>query len=270
MSEVNTLEKITEQIEQSRSHIAEILLEIDDILLQVNPQIQAEYETKIGYLETELLKWQIEARRERRRVNLAQARVNAGQQLENDEFNGQLDEELEDWYAKLEASKQRLLEALEQRGDSTPLPPMLAKELKKLHKLLIKRLHPDLHPGQSEDAERFFLAAQKAYEQGDVAALRAIAVATEGMNSESCELGTELEAYAELELVQAQERVTQERLDDIKASYPYMLKEKLENGAWVIERTNDLKEKIQQQKDAAAAYKKRYSELKEASDLGRQ
>ena len=66
------------QIVDARARIAELLLEIDHIVLQVNPQIEAEYATKIGYLENDLLKWQIAARRARRRHALAQARVNCG------------------------------------------------------------------------------------------------------------------------------------------------------------------------------------------------
>ena len=63
---------ILEQISEARGRIADMLLEIDDIVLQVNPQIQADYATKIGYLENDLLKWQIAARRSRRRFALAE------------------------------------------------------------------------------------------------------------------------------------------------------------------------------------------------------
>ena len=41
-------------IAEARVRIAGLLLEIDDIVLQVNPQIEAEYATKIGYLENDL------------------------------------------------------------------------------------------------------------------------------------------------------------------------------------------------------------------------
>ena len=38
---------IAEQIAEARGRIAELLLEVDDILLQINPRIEAEYAT--GY-----------------------------------------------------------------------------------------------------------------------------------------------------------------------------------------------------------------------------
>lgn len=74
----NVKAAIEKEISEARARIAELLLETDNIVLQVNPHIEAEYATKIGYLENDLLKWQIAARRSKRRYALAQARVNSG------------------------------------------------------------------------------------------------------------------------------------------------------------------------------------------------
>jgi curved DNA-binding protein len=85
----NAKATVAEQIAEGRARIAELLLEIDHIVLQVNPHIEAEYATKIGYLENDLLKWQIAARRARRRYALAQARANSGEAFAADEFEAQ-------------------------------------------------------------------------------------------------------------------------------------------------------------------------------------
>ena len=159
---------IAEEVSKARARIAELLLEIDDIVLQVNPHIEAEYATKIGYLENDLLKWQITARRARRRFALAQARANSGMKFEADEFEAQLDEELAEWERLLAKSVEAFLEAAERTAGSRPMSPSDSRELKRLHRVLIKRLHPDLHPGQSIEATRFFMVAQAAYENGDL------------------------------------------------------------------------------------------------------
>ena len=101
------------QITDARARIADHLLEIDNITLQVNPRIEAEYATKIGYLENDLLKWQIAARRAKRRLALAQARVNAGASLRGDEFEVQLDYELAEWESLLDRSVKMFLKAAE-------------------------------------------------------------------------------------------------------------------------------------------------------------
>ena len=258
------------EIAEARARIADLLLEIDDIVLQVNPHIQAEYATKIGYLENDLLKWQIAARRARRRFALAQARANSGASFEEDEFEAQLDEELAEWESLLASSVEAFLEAAERMAGSRPLSPADARELKQLHRELIKRLHPDLHPGQPEEAERFFCVAQAAYENGDLDVLRAVAVATEGMGGEESIPAdmSEDEASIELELVLAHERVVEQQLKELKCSNPYALKEKLEDGAWVIRRTSELKAQIEEQKAAARAYDERFRELAERGGDG--
>ena len=253
---------VAQQIAQARERIAELLLEIDNIVLQVNPHVEAEYATKIGYLENDLLKWQIAARRARRRYTLAQARANAGAPFSTDEFEGQLDEEFAQWEALLAHNAEAFLRAAELMAGSSQLSPADSRELKRLHRELIKRLHPDLHPGQSSEEARFFMVAQAAYEQGNLEMLRAVAVATEGMGGEPDDPSLPAdEAAAELELVLAHERVVRQQLDELQHSNPYALKEKLEDGAWVVARASELKRQIEAQKAAARAYDKRFDEL---------
>ncbi len=257
---------ITKKISEARARIADLLLEIDNVILQVNPQIEAEYATKTGYLENDLLKWQIAARRARRRYMLAQARANSSQEFAADEFEAQLDAELAEWDQLLTQSIETFLQAAERMAASRPLSPSESRELKKLHRDLIKRLHPDLHPGQSDEAARFFMVAQAAFEQGNLDMLRSVAVATEGMHDESDDEDlTGDEAAAELEIVLAHERVVEQRLVELKGSNPYVLKEKLEDGEWLIRRTSELKGQIEEQKAAASAYDERFRELAERS-----
>ena len=253
---------VKQEISEVRARIAGLLLEIDDIILQVNPRIEAEYATKIGYLENDLLKWQLAARRARRRYALAQARANSGMTFETDEFEDQLDNELEEWENLLARNVKSFLEAAERYAGSRPMSPAESRELKHLHRELIKRLHPDLHPGQPGEATRFFRVAQAAYENGDLDVLRSVAVATEGMGEEDTFASlTEDEASIELELVLAHERVIAQQLEELKQANPYALKEKLEDGDWVIRRTSELRGQIEAQKAAAHAYDERFAEL---------
>ncbi len=259
---------LSNQIAQVRANIADMLLEIDSIKLQVNPRIEADYATKIGYLENDLLKWQIAARRAKRRVALAQATANVGERVSQHDFEEQLDEEFEEWEALLAKSVEMFLQIVEWQTASKPMSPAESDELKQLHRTLIKRLHPDLHPGQSDEEARFFMVAQTAFEEGNLAVLRSIAVATEGMGAEadSNDL-TEFEMNAELEIVLAHERITAQQLDDLKQANPYALKEKLEDGKWVIQRTEELKRQIEGQKAVVRVYDERFERIwKEAEN----
>lgn len=99
--------------------------------------------------------------------------------------------------------------------------------------------------------------------------LCSIAVACEGMGGEPDDSGlSEDEAVAALEIVLAHERVIEQRLSDLKQSNPYALKEKLEDGVWVVKRTSELKAQVEQQKAVAHAYDERFRALMERNGDG--
>ena len=166
------------QLDQTRDDLADLLLEIDHIELQVNPQILNDYNVKIACFENDLLKAEIEVRRAKRKLALAQAQINCGQSITSQAIEEQLEKEFSEWEAQLNAHVQTYLEALENRAARRFLPEQDAHELKQLHRTLIKRLHPDANAGHEGECERFFLIAQAAYEHGDLELLRSIEVAT--------------------------------------------------------------------------------------------
>ena len=259
-------------IKEARAEIARILFEIDDITLQINPRLEAEYAVKIGCLENSLLKWQIAARRAKRAYTLAQARINAGEQPDDDLIEAQLDQEFEAWEAKLKESVDRFLTATERMAGKHLMSRADSRRLTKLHRTLVKRLHPDLHPNQSEEEKRFFAMAQAAYELGDLEMLRSIELSTQGMGDEDEDVSVDNlpddEAAAELELVRAQVRVHDDQLEELKRKPPYCFKEKLEDGNWVIESTCELKGQIETQKQAEAEYRRAYAKLVGRADDG--
>lgn len=163
---------------QARDRLADLLFEIDHIELQVNPRILQDYNVKIACFENDLLKAEIEARRAKRKLALAQAQVNRGQSVADQAIEEQLEGEFAEWEAQLNAHVQDYLDALSNRAASHAMNERDARELKRLHRTLIKRLHPDANAGHEEECERFFLIAQAAYEHGDLDLLRSVEAAT--------------------------------------------------------------------------------------------
>ena len=92
---------ILDELVATRRRIIEVLFEIDEIHLQVNPQILAEYAGAVGYLENDLYSWQLKARRLRRKATLLRAAVNRGETLSNEELNAALDVEFQAWEEEL-------------------------------------------------------------------------------------------------------------------------------------------------------------------------
>lgn len=260
---MDTCETISiERLAELRQQVVGVLLEMDDINLQVNPRILAQYAKTVGYLENDLYKWQLRARRAKRKFALAQAAANKGEDISFESIEITLDAEFADWEAQLSSRMADQLKVLETLAGSRALSPADARELKALHKKLIKRLHPDLHPDLPEDAQRFFLIAQSAYENGDVSTLRAVDTATE--DYEKAESLPELSAdelELEITMTEAQLKIAKERLEALKNSHPYILSELLNDPIKLAQKRKELEGEIEQQRRAANAYEAKIAAL---------
>ena len=212
-------ETMQEELASVRQQIVDTLLEIDDIILQVIPQIQVQYVKSVGYLENDLFKWRSAAQ----------------------------------------------LELLEQFSNTRFLSRSESRELKQLHRTLIKRLHPDIHGDLPDEAQRFFMIAQKAYENGDLDMLRMVATATEEYETREAapkeEELTEAQLEIDLTMAQAQLRLLEEKLEHIKSTYPYNLVELLDNPAKLADRRAELKAMIGQQKEVYTTYEQKIAQL---------
>lgn len=251
-----------DQLTELRQQVVDTLLEIDDINLQVNPHILATYAKTIGYLETDLYKWQLKARRAKRKFALAQSSANKGEAVVLDAIESDLESEFAEWEAKLSFLLNEQIKLLEELAGSRALSSSETRELKTLHKKLIKRLHPDLHPNGSEEPHRFFLLAQSAYENGDLAMLHALDTATEDYEDvgETPEL-TEDDLEIEIAMTEAQLNIAIEKLNALKSSHPYVLSELLDDPVRLAKRKKELEDEIERQKEAIRCYEAKIADL---------
>ena len=260
-------EGLLEQVMTARADVAEVLLETDDVTLQQIPQIVTEWECTIGVYQTDLLKAQIAARRARRRLELAQARANRGDDPDATAIEQVLDREFESWRHEIEERTKKYLAAVEKRQGSRVLTATEGRELQRLHRELIKRLHPDVNPGEQDTCLRLFRAAQNAYKAGDLATLRSLEVATRGMGADAESKRDELaratadELEIELAATQAQLKVLRDRLREIKSREPYALRTYLADTDWVLDTVAGLKREAEEQRSAQQAYDARYAAL---------
>lgn len=255
-------ERLQEAVDCLRTAIADCLMEIDTIQLQVNPRIESDYAVAIGCLENDLLKCQIAARRAKRKLELAQAEANRGSQVEDADLEQQLEGEFAAWQRMLDERVRQYLDTVEERAASRFLAPYEADELKRLHRSLIKRMHPDVHPELGEQGRRYFAIVQAAFEKGDVELLRSVDAATAHLALPAAdEVPTPDELAAELALLEAQLSVLEDKLEVLKTSMPYTLRAKLDDPTWVQATTESLKAQIDEQVAARESYERRLAEL---------
>lgn len=98
------------------------------------------------------------------------------------------------------------------------------------------------------------LGPKAAYERGDLELLKSVEASTRHLGKSSGTFPAKAEAFAELEIINARIEVCRRKLELLKSSNPYLLKDKLDDAAWVTKTVSDLKKKQTEQHAQACEY----------------
>ena len=240
---------LREDIRHVRESILSLITRMDDITLQQIPQIRADYALKIGCWEQALLEAELAGRRARRRLQLAQACLNRGKAPNMHDIERRLDSELAEWTEKAKQARIAYEGALAYLTSMTPMGQKDAHELKRAYRVLVKRLHPDVHAGSGEDRAALFMLAQSAYRKGDVATLHSLEVVTRHLDAGQDDLEATYDAELlaqELELAHIEEDVMRDRLRSLEDGAEMRLGQLLADPEWVTERTTELRHAIEE------------------------
>jgi hypothetical protein len=119
---------------------------------------------------------EIEAARLKREIELVQAMVNAGREIDYGVIEEALSGEFADWQAKLEEQAQGFAE--DRRVLDHLIDPGTTERIRKVFRILVRRLHPDLHPEQATRDAELWHRVLAAYEANDLDELDALEVLT--------------------------------------------------------------------------------------------
>ncbi len=255
-----TVVELQQQVEQRKERIIALLLQIDHIVLQENPRIEADYAVKVGYLVIESSKAELAMRRAKRKFALAQAAVNRGTTPDEEALEHTLNEEFEDWQAQLNRAMRHAIALINRQSARRSLHAADEKKFKTYYRARCKRLHPDLNPNQTEEEAQLFAIAQHAYSNGDLATLEALYTMV-GEDTEETLPSTPEELSAELLCLDVQISSIEEQLNTLCDAFPYTMKDRLADPQWIASTTAELRKQIEQYKDATAEYTTHYKEL---------
>ena len=220
-----------------REELAALLAEVDEMVEFVRPNLLALYQVRLGPAELELLAAQFGVARVKRAIDLAQAALNAGKMPDPARIEAMLEREATEWTGRLEAAAKKLKAAAEH------LKGLLSKEetdeLRKLYLILVKKLHPDLHPDLLDDEKKLWHKVQEANRLNDLPGMRALVALVEGKIAPVETPAMDALAH-EKQVLTKHVEVQKKKIATIRAEPPFTLERQLNDEAWVKGRCEKL------------------------------
>lgn len=236
-------QELVEKIKKLRTELAMLLLEKDALLLTECVNIENDYLSQFGGLENNIYKLQIIASRLARKIELIQTKKNRQEDVDLFELDEILNQEFKEKKDELHKRIKRKKQA-DRWKEAEKLTSEEMKELKNLYYAIVKYLHPDLHPNQTQKEKLLFNSAVNAYKEGDLSTLRMIKMA---MRRPEESVGNQ----TALEELEAEKDYLEERIDEVKrsireimTSYPYTMKEILADEKISQKKRNTLQSRV--------------------------
>ncbi len=246
------------EIQQLREELSAAILEQDDLRLQQCKNIEAAYLLRFGGLEYAAYEAECQYLRYKRKLELVIMKRNRQEPVDIQALEKILDQEFQDYQRQLDALIQSMNEALD-RSQAETLTEEDAASLKSMYRKIVKALHPDLHPELSDAKAGLFSRAVTAYQDGNLELMQAIfeLVRQDDLHEEDASL---LSYQKEKEqLVQKLQQV-RARTAEIQTTYPYTLKEFLDDEARALQRKEELERLCKAYQAQAEDYKARIKE----------
>lgn len=258
------------EIKALRELLSEQLFERENLVNIELKDIESAYMRELGVLEAELYRAQSEARLLKRRLELMQACINRQEPIREAEINETIRREQAEFDLKYETIAQKIRDAyyyeLRRRQQESGVSKNDAQEdpeeeRRRLYRKIVKAMHPDLHPNQTQEQKDLFLRAIDAYKNFDLDTLRQIAAMLDDDTPEQAD-DPEQALVREVERLLDLVRGIRLGLQGIRSRYPYTKKALLEDPVRLAEEKEKLREQLDDAEKQSDIYRKRIEELR--------
>lgn len=235
-----------------KQELSDKLFEYEDLINHICPNIEHIFIMEFGTLEYKIYELDMKINRIKRKINMIQYKINHEKEIDLDLIDEELDKEFEEYLEKLKELQDEIKYAFDKELMTTSLSEEDAKELKRLYKIIIKRLHPDLNKNLSENDRELFLTATEAYAQGNLKVIKSIYLLLEEDSDDALEDLKDIE-----ELI----KEIDEKILKIKQDYPYNKKELIENEELIANYKSELNNLIELKEDNLNRYNEKLNQL---------
>ena len=241
--------QLKEEYERLQLEYAALVAERDELENSEGPRLTALYMETVGQLQYEVLVLQYEIALLKQKRDLLQAYKNRGEKADLNYVDEQVETTAKTYNENIQREEEKIKQAKayieEQKEEEKKNQEDEKRELRDLYRKLVHRLHPDLHPEQTEWEKELFLKVQDAYEKGDLERLRDLSQQLEaGMPADVVDNETTEEWEERVNQLKDEISKIREEIARILQEFPFTYRERLNNPEWISQTQNMLRQEI--------------------------
>ena len=241
--------QLKEEYERLQLEYAALVAERDELENSEGPRLTALYMEAVGQLQYEVLVLRYEIALLKQKRDLLQAYKNRGEKADLNYVDEQVEATAKTYNENIQREEEKIKQAKayieEQKEEEKKNQENEKRELRDLYRKLVHRLHPDLHPEQTEWEKELFLKVQDAYEKGDLEKLRELAQQLEaGMPADAVNNETTEEWEERVNQLKEEIAKIREEIEKILQEFPFTYRERLNNPEWIAQTQDMLRKEI--------------------------
>jgi len=240
---------LKEEYERLQLEYAALVAERDELENSEGPRLTALYMEAVGQLQYEVLVLQYEIALLKQKRDLLQAYKNRGEKADLNYVDEQVEATAKTYNENIQREEEKIKQAKayieEQKEEEKKNQEDEKRELRDLYRKLVHRLHPDLHPEQTEWEKELFLKVQDAYEKGDLEKLRELAQQLEaGMPADAVDNETTEDWEERVNQLKEEIAKIREEIARILQEFPFTYRERLNDPEWIVQTQDMLRKEI--------------------------
>lgn len=241
--------QLKEEYERLQLEYADLVAERDELENSEGPRLTALYMEAVGQLQYEVLVLRYEIALLKQKRDLLQAYKNRGEKADLNYVDEQVEATAKTYNENIQREEEKIKQAKayieEQKEEEKKNQENEKRELRDLYRKLVHRLHPDLHPEQTEWEKELFLKVQDAYEKSDLEKLRELAQQLEaGMPADAVNNETTEEWEERVNQLKEEIAKIREEIEKILQEFPFTYRERLNNPEWIAQTQDMLRKEI--------------------------